>query len=52
MPNEFGWVYIKYMLGQGADEDWTEFNDSIIQLSETLIPGNATADDYDLSPFL
>jgi feruloyl esterase len=39
------------MLGLGPDWRWQDFNPSIIALSERINPGNATANDFDLSPF-
>jgi feruloyl esterase len=49
--SSLGTYYIKYMLGLGPDWDWRNFNPGIIALSEKINPGNATADNFDLSPF-
>lgn len=51
-PNIIGLGYIQYFLGLGSDWDWRDFDDDIVQLSETLNAGQADADHYDLSEFL
>jgi feruloyl esterase len=50
-PSSLGTDYVKYMLGLGPDWRWQDFNPSIIALSDRINPGNATANDFDLSPF-
>lgn len=50
-PSSLGTDYVKYMLGLGPDWRWQDFNPSIIALSDRVNPGNATANDFDLSPF-
>lgn len=50
-PSDDFVTYIQYMLqigGQWTTEDWS---DDLISLSDRLNPGNATADDFDISPF-
>jgi feruloyl esterase len=50
-PSVLGTDYVKYMLGLGKNWKWQDFNPSIIKLSEQINPGNATADNFDMSPF-
>ncbi|KAL1967366.1 hypothetical protein VTN77DRAFT_3150 [Rasamsonia byssochlamydoides] len=50
-PNSLGTDYIRYFLQLGADWSPDEFDYSIVELADQLDPGNATADDFDLSPF-
>jgi feruloyl esterase len=50
-PASMGTDYVKYMLGKGPSWRWQDFNPEIIKLSERVNPGNATADDFDMSPF-
>ncbi|PYH96103.1 tannase and feruloyl esterase [Aspergillus ellipticus CBS 707.79] len=44
-------TYIQYMLQIGGGWTWEDWNPDLLPLSEKLNPGNATADDYDISPF-
>lgn len=44
-------TYIQYMLQIGGEWTSADWNDDLIALSDRLNPGNATADDYDISPF-
>ncbi|KAF9884990.1 hypothetical protein FE257_000813 [Aspergillus nanangensis] len=50
-PSNLGTDYVKWMLQLGGDWTWQDWDPELIRLSEKLNPGNATADDYDLSPF-
>lgn len=50
-PTTLGTDYVKYVLGLGPDWRWEDFNPGIIALSEQMNPGNATADNFDLTPF-
>jgi feruloyl esterase len=49
--NPLGTSYVQNFLGLG--EQWTQeqFDYSIVQLADQLDPGNATAKDFDISPF-
>ncbi|KAJ5734889.1 uncharacterized protein N7483_000014 [Penicillium malachiteum] len=55
--SETGWgmapdfSYIEYFLGIGTNFTWKDWSPSLIKLSDEMNPGNATADDFDLSPF-
>lgn len=49
--NPLGTDYVKYFLGLGAQWTQDKFDYSIVQLSDKLNPGNATASDYNISPF-
>ncbi|KIY53923.1 feruloyl esterase B precursor [Fistulina hepatica ATCC 64428] len=51
VPSPLGTDYVQYMLGLGPDWSWEEWNPDLIALSDELNPGNATADDFDISPF-
>lgn len=51
VPTSAGTDYVKYFLGLGPDWDWTDWNPSIIPLSDEMNPGNATVYDYDISPY-
>ncbi|OJJ45519.1 hypothetical protein ASPZODRAFT_70058 [Penicilliopsis zonata CBS 506.65] len=44
-------TYIQYMLQIGGDWTWEDWNADLVQLSDRLNPGNATADDFDISPY-
>ncbi|KNG90989.1 hypothetical protein ANOM_000681 [Aspergillus nomiae NRRL 13137] len=45
-------TYIQYMLQLGGDWTWEDWNSQeLIALSEKLNPGNATADNFNISPF-
>jgi feruloyl esterase len=50
-PSGMGTSYVKYMLNKGSSWRWQDFNPDIIKLSEEINPGNATADNFDMSPF-
>ncbi|GLB07432.1 hypothetical protein AtubIFM57258_002773 [Aspergillus tubingensis] len=50
-PSRLGTDYVKWMLQLGDDWRWEDWNPELIKLSDELNPGNATTDDYDLSPF-
>ncbi|KAF7190265.1 putative feruloyl esterase B-1 [Pseudocercospora fuligena] len=50
-PNIIGLGYIQYFLGLGASWNWRDFDDDVVQLSETLNAGQADASDYNLEPF-
>jgi feruloyl esterase len=43
--------YVQYMLQLGSNWTVDEWSDDLIALSDKINPGNATADDFDLSPF-
>ncbi|KAF2126128.1 tannase and feruloyl esterase [Dothidotthia symphoricarpi CBS 119687] len=49
-PNKLGTDYVKYFLGKGPQWNYTEYNDSIIKLSDEINPGNATVG-FDLSAY-
>ncbi|PYI05207.1 feruloyl esterase B precursor [Aspergillus sclerotiicarbonarius CBS 121057] len=55
--SETGWgqdpdfSYIEYFLGLGTNFTWADWNADIVKLSDEMNPGNATAGDFDLSPF-
>ncbi|KAJ5287801.1 hypothetical protein N7478_003487 [Penicillium angulare] len=45
-------TYIQYMLQIGGEWTWKDWNSQeLIALSDKLNPGNATADNFDISPF-
>lgn len=51
-PNSLGLDYVKYFLNFGPDWDWQSgYSPNLLQVAEDMDPGNATADNYDLSPF-
>lgn len=51
-PNSLGLDYVKYFLNFGPDWDWQEgYSPDLLRVAEEMDPGNATADNYDLSPF-
>jgi feruloyl esterase len=50
-PSVLGTGYVQYFMGLGPDWNYTEFNPSLVGLSEKLNPGNATPGDFDISPF-
>lgn len=51
-PNSLGVDYVKYFLNFGPDWDWQEgYSPDLLRVAEEMDPGNATADNYDLSPF-
>jgi feruloyl esterase len=49
-PNPLGTDYIKYFLGKGPNWKYTDYNDDVISLSDSINPGNATVG-FDLSKF-
>lgn len=49
-PNSLGTQYVQYFLGKGANWNFTDYNDDIITLSDSINPGNATVG-FDLSRF-
>ncbi|GFN19996.1 feruloyl esterase B precursor [Aspergillus tubingensis] len=55
--SETGWgqtpdfSYIEYFLQKGTNFTWADWNPSLVKLSDAMNPGNATADNFDLSPF-
>ena len=50
-PNALGIAYVQNFLLNDPTWSWEDYDYSIVQLADTLDPGNATADDFDLSPF-
>ncbi|PWY86460.1 tannase and feruloyl esterase [Aspergillus sclerotioniger CBS 115572] len=44
-------TYIQYMLQIGGDWTWEDWNPDLVALSDKINPGNATANDFDISPF-
>ncbi|KAH7141858.1 feruloyl esterase B precursor [Dactylonectria macrodidyma] len=50
-PSGLGIDYMKYMVGLGSSWQWQDFTSNLIAVSEQVNPGNATADNFDLSPF-
>jgi feruloyl esterase len=51
-PNPLGPDYVKYFLNRGPQWKWQDFDYGVIQQADAEDPGNATADDFDLTPFL
>ncbi|OJJ62580.1 hypothetical protein ASPSYDRAFT_41271 [Aspergillus sydowii CBS 593.65] len=49
--NPLGVDYVRYFLGLGEGWKQEQFDYRIVQLADKLDPGNATADDFDISPF-
>lgn len=49
--NPLGTEYVQYFMGLGPQWTQEQFDYSIVQLADELDPGNATAKDFDLSPF-
>jgi feruloyl esterase len=49
--NPLGYEYVQYYLGLGPQWSPDQFDYSIVQLADKLDPGNATARNFDLSPF-
>ncbi|KAI9742102.1 MAG: hypothetical protein M1834_000492 [Cirrosporium novae-zelandiae] len=43
--------YVQYMLDQGTDWSWEDLDYSTVLLSDSINPGNATADHFDISAF-
>lgn len=50
-PNALGTEYVQYFLLNDPDWPWQDFNYSIVELADKIQPGNATAGNFDLSPF-
>jgi feruloyl esterase len=51
-PNTLGTHYPQYFLGLGPDwSPQTQFDYSIVELADKLDPGNASATNFDLSPY-
>jgi len=50
-PATLGTEYEQYFILDDPTWSWEDFDYSIIQQAEANDPGNATADDFDLSPF-
>ncbi|KAE8442204.1 hypothetical protein EG329_003733 [Mollisiaceae sp. DMI_Dod_QoI] len=50
-PSDLGTTYVQYMLNYGSNWTYQDWNPDIIKVSDKLNPGNATADNYDLTPF-
>lgn len=51
VPSALGTEYVKYFLNLGSTWRWQDFTPDIIKLSEQINPGNATADQFDMSPY-
>ncbi|KAF2714671.1 feruloyl esterase B precursor [Pleomassaria siparia CBS 279.74] len=49
-PNALGSDFVKFFLGLGPDWDFNTFTDEIVNLAESINPGNATVG-FDLSAF-
>ncbi|KAI1866857.1 uncharacterized protein JN550_007404 [Neoarthrinium moseri] len=47
----YGINYIRDFVYDDAEWDWTAYNDSVLEYAAQTDPGNATADDYDISAF-
>ena len=47
----FDTSYEKYFLYNDPSWNWMQYNDSVVEFSETKNPGNATADQFDISAF-
>lgn len=50
-PSSFGTGYAQNFVLNDPNWDFKSFNASIVQLADRLRPGNASATDFDLSPF-
>lgn len=50
-PSSYGTQYIQMMVLNDPNWNFTQYDYSIVQLADQRQPGNATAYDYDLSPF-
>ncbi|KAI0856222.1 feruloyl esterase B precursor [Xylaria cubensis] len=44
--------FFRYFVYNDTDYDYTKFTYKDVQFADTINPGNASADDFDLSPFL
>ncbi|KAI1823955.1 putative ferulic acid Esterase/Feruloyl esterase [Xylaria intraflava] len=47
----YGIGYARYFVLNNASFAFADFNDSLVSIAEQMDPGNATADDYDLTAF-
>jgi len=50
-PSTLGTEYIQDFLGYGPNWPWQDFDYSYVVQADAVNPGNATADDFDMSPF-
>ncbi|KAG8627699.1 hypothetical protein KVT40_003572 [Elsinoe batatas] len=50
-PNPLGQQYVQYFLLNDPTWTYDQFSLATVQLAESVDPGNATADDFDLRPF-
>ena len=50
-PNPLGTGWVMDLMGLGPDWNYTKFSPSLIDISEKLNPGNAKANNFDISPF-
>lgn len=50
-PSTYGTDYVADFVLSNPDWDYTTFNASVLALADQTRPGNASATDYDLSPF-
>ncbi|KAK3670568.1 hypothetical protein LTR78_009536 [Recurvomyces mirabilis] len=50
-PSSYGVQYVQDMVLNDSSWNFWDFNYTIVELADKIQPGNATAYDYDLSPF-
>ncbi|KAJ9660978.1 hypothetical protein H2201_006706 [Coniosporium apollinis] len=50
-PHPLGTQYVQYFLLNDPNWRWQDFSYRIVELADQLDPGNATADDFDMSDF-
>ena len=50
-PHPLGTEYVQYFLLDDPEWNFNDFDYSIVELADQIQPGNATAYDFDLSPF-
>lgn len=50
-PNNLGIDYVRYFLRNQPDWDFYDFDYSIVQEADKVQPGNASATNFDISPF-
>ncbi|KAI7457886.1 hypothetical protein D0860_06641 [Hortaea werneckii] len=50
-PAPLGTEFVRYFLLNDPTWNYTDFSYDTVELADELDPGNATADDFDLSPF-
>lgn len=50
-PEDFDVRYERFWLYDDPSWNWTQYSDSVVDDSERIDPGRATADDYDISAF-